>query len=206
MATDQFHLHYSEVVQGDFKLAEMNLMLIFQVNCPESFAYAFPVMLRLFEDYKDTRLKMLGLSTACEDFDLNTLGNTIRLVEQGQVVGKAKKMLERAGHEKFPLTIPFDIAFDELKPNDLSHLEEDIDQFCRNNVEFNAQNTEVKRNIKEQLREYFSKKTLRAHTFDANHLKGTPSWVLFDKNKNLLYESFGHKEYERLEHIIKKFL
>jgi hypothetical protein len=206
MAADKFHLRYSEVVQGDFKLGKLNLMLVFQVNCPECFAHALPVLLRLYEEYKGTELKILGLSTAFEDFEYNTLGNTIRLLDKGQVVGKTKKMLERAGYEKFPLAIPFDIAFDELKPNDLSHLEEDIDQFCRNNADFNAQNAEVKRNIKDQLREYFSKKTMRAYTFDANHLNGTPSWVLFDKDRNLLYESFGHKEYERLEHIIKKFL
>jgi hypothetical protein len=206
MPTDKFHLRYSEIVQGDFKLADLNMMLIFQVNCPGCFAYAFPVALRLHEEYKDKGVKVLGLSTAFEDFDMNTLGNTIRLVEKGEVVGETQKMLERAGYPKFPLAIPFDVAFDELKPNDLTHLEEDIDQFCRNNAEFNSQNPETKRNIKEQLKEYFSKKTMRAYTFDANHLNGTPTWVLFDRDLNLHYETFGHKEYERLAHIIEKFL
>jgi hypothetical protein len=200
-----FHLKHSEIVQGDFALADLNLMLIFQVNCPGCFAYALPVALRLFEEYRG-RVKVLGLSTAFEDFDLNTLGNTIRLLDSGEVVGETQKMLERAGYKKFPLTIPFDVAFDELMPNDLSHLEEDIDQFCRNNAEFNAQEPEVRRTIKDQLKDYFSKKTMRAYTFDANHLNGTPTWVLFDKDKTLLYESFGHKEYERLVHIIEKFL
>ena len=198
MPSDKFQLRYSEIVQGDFALGDLNLMLVFQVNCQGCFAYAFPVALRLHEAYADRGLTLLGLSTAFEDFDLNTLGNTIRLVDKGAVVGKTQEMLERAGYEKFPLSIPFDIAFDELSPNDLSHLEEDIDRFCRNNPEFNAQKPDVRRSIKEQLKEYFAQKTLRAFTFDANHLQGTPTWVLFDKQKNLLYESFGHKEYERL--------
>lgn len=206
MASDKFQLRYSEIVQGDFALDDLNLMLVFQVNCPGCFAYALPVAMRLYEEYKDCGIKILGLSTAFEDFDLNTLGNTIRLAERGEVIGETQKMLERAGYSKFPLTIPFDIAFDELLPNDMTHLEEDIERFCRNNPEFNAQDAESKRTIKEQLKEYFSKKTMRAFTFDTNHLKGTPTWVLFDREKNLHYESFGHKEYERLVHIIEKFL
>jgi len=205
MEANQFHLRYSEVVQGTFVLGELNLLLVFQINCPGCFSNALPVALRIHEEFKDRGLTVLGLSTAFEDFDLNTLGNTIRLIEKGEVVGETHKVLERAGYPKFPLKIPFDIAFDELKPNDLTHLEEDIDQFCRNNEEFNAKDAESKRTIKDQLKDYFSKKTFRAYTFDANHLNGTPTWVLFDREKNLHYESFGHKEYERLVHIIEKF-
>jgi hypothetical protein len=205
MSEKIFDLKYSEVVQGDFIFAGLNLMLVFQVNCPGCFAYAMPVALRLHEEYKDKGLKILALSTAFEDFDLNTLGNTIRLIESGEVVGKTKEMLMKTGYERFPLTIPFDVAFDQLSPNDLTHLEEDIDQFCKNNDEFNAQQPDVKRTIKEQLKDYFAKKVLRAYTFDANHLKGTPTWVMFDQDMRLLYESFGHKEYERLVHIIEKF-
>src|SRR5689334_13018354 len=119
MASDQFNLRYSEVVQGTFTLGKLNLLLVFQVNCPGCFAYALPVALRIYEDYKNKGLTVLALSTAFEDFDLNTLGNTIRLIEKGEVVGETQKMLERAGYPKFPLSIPFDVAFDELTPNDL---------------------------------------------------------------------------------------
>ena len=206
MSSEKFHLKFSEIVQGDYVLAKLNLMLVFQVNCPGCFAYAFPVALRLHEAYKDRGLKILGLSTAFENFNLNTLGNTIRLIEKGEVVGETQTMLERAGYPKFPLKIPFDIAYDEMSPNDLTHLDEDIERFCRHHPEFETHNADVKRTIKDQLKEYFSKKTMRAYTFDANHLNGTPSWILFDDQRNLLYESFGHKEYERVVHIIEKFL
>lgn len=206
MPSETFDLKFSQVLQGDFGLEDLNLMLVFQVNCPGCFAYAFPVAIRIHEEYRPKGLNVLGLSTAFENFDLNTVGNTLRLLENGHIVGETRKVLERAGYKNFPLKIPFDIAFDHLSPNDPSHLEEDIDEFCRSHPELGAEDPEVKRSIKEEIKDYFSKKTFRAYTFDANHLNGTPTWVLFDRKKKLLYESFGHKEYERLAHIVDKFI
>ena len=206
MPSEQFDLKFSQVLQGDFGLEDLNLMLLFQVNCPGCFAYALPVAIRLHDEYRPKGLNVLGLSTAFENFDLNTVGNTLRLLENGHIVGETKKVLERAGYKEFPLKIPFDVAFDLLTPNDPSHLEEDIDAFCRNHPELGAGNSEEQKTIKDQIKDYFSQKTFRAHTFDANHLNGTPTWVLFDRKKTLLYESFGHKEYERMVHIVEKFL
>lgn len=206
MQKPKFDLKYSEVLQGDFGLEDLNLILVFQVNCPGCFAYAFPVAIRAYQEYREKGLNVLALSTAFEDFDLNTVGNTLRLLESGYIVGETRKVLERSGYPTFPLKIPFDVAFDLVFPNDASFLEEDIKSFCAKHPELDADSSEETANIKDQLREYFSRKTYRAHTFSANYLNGTPSWILCDRQKNLLYESFGHKEYERMAHIIERFL
>jgi len=202
----KFDLKYSEVLQGDFGLEDLNLFLVFQVNCPGCFAYAFPVAIKLHEEFRDKGLNVLALSTAFEDFEFNTVGNTLRLLESGHIVGETRKVLEKAGYTTFPLKIPFDVAFDLLTPNDPSFLEEDMKSFCAKHPELELSDSKDLKNIKDQIKEYFLKKTFRAHTFSANHLSGTPTWIICDRNKNLLYESFGHKEYERMASIVRKFL
>jgi hypothetical protein len=206
MGLKKFDLKFSEVLQGDFGLEELNLILVFQVNCPGCFAYALPLAIRIHQEFREKGLNVLALSTAFEDFDLNTVGNTLRLLDNGHIVGETRKVLERAGYSTFPLKIPFDVAFDQVVPNDPSYLEEDIKTFCAKHPELDIDKSQETASIKDQLKEYFLRKSYRAHTFSANHLNGTPSWILCDRQKNLLYESFGHKEYERMAHILEKFL
>lgn len=206
MSQVKFDLKFSQVLQGDFQIEDLNLLLVFQVNCPGCFAYALPLAIRLHEEFRPRGLNVLGMSTAFEDFELNTVGNTLRLLESGHIVGETRKVLEHAGYKTFPLQIPFDVAFDHLTPNDPSFLEEDMKSFCAKHPELESIDSQENRSIKEQIKDHFLKKKYRAHTFSANHLNGTPSWILFDRQKNLLYESFGHKEYERLVHIVEKFL
>lgn len=206
MSSLKFDLKYNEVLQGDFGLEDLNMILVFQVNCPGCFAYALPMAIRLNEEYRPKGLNVMALSTAFEDFDLNTVGNTLRLLETGHIVGETRKVLEKAGYPNFPLKIPFDVAFDLVTPNDPSFLEDDIRSFCAKHPEIATDKTGEGLNIKDQLREYFLQKKFRAHTFSSNHLNGTPSWIICDRKKNLLYESFGHKEYQRLVHIVEQFL
>src|SRR5438045_74865 len=106
-SADKFHLKTSEILQGDFQLSALNLLLVFQMNCPGCFASAFPVALQLHKDFSSKGLKLLGLSTAFEDFEFNTLGNTIKWLENGELVGETKKVFAKAGYERFPLSIPF---------------------------------------------------------------------------------------------------
>lgn len=206
MSSIIFDLKYSQVLQGDFNLEDLNLILVFQVNCPGCFSHALPMAIRLDEEYRPRGLNVMALSTAFEDFDLNTVGNTLRLLETGHIVGETRKVLEKAGYPDFPLKIPFDVAFDLITPNDPSFLEEDIRSFCAKHPEIDMKGEKEGMDIRDQLKDYFLQKKFRAHTFSSNHLNGTPSWVLSDRKKTLLYESFGHKEYQRLVHIVEKFL
>lgn len=103
--SDLFHLAVGEVVQGAFALGERTLLLVFQVNCPGCFTYALPLAETIHQDRDRLGLTVLGLSTAFEDFELNTVQHTEQLVHQGTLVGETRRVLERDQYEN-PLSFP----------------------------------------------------------------------------------------------------
>ncbi len=111
-----FQLKISQVLQGDFEIRDLNLLLAFQVNCPGCFIYALPLAAKVHETYGD-RLNVLGLSTAFEDFELNTAENTRRLLEAGETVGMTKLYLNEHGQSPYPVPIQFPVAFDSFEPD-----------------------------------------------------------------------------------------
>lgn len=195
-------LKTSTILQGDFKLADVNILLVFQVNCPGCFLHAFPIANKIFENYREKGIKVLALSTAFEDFDYNTLENTKLLLGEGKIVGETKKALNKFGHNTIPFKISFDVAFDQLEKNEVHDLEKEIESFCRLIPDFENKNSVEKKLIKAQAKQYLQDKTMKALTFDTNFLMGTPSWIIFDKGLNILYDSFGHREYEELERAL----
>ncbi|MEO0406976.1 MAG: hypothetical protein AAF289_06460 [Cyanobacteria bacterium P01_A01_bin.135] len=106
-----FHLKLAQVLQGEFDIKALNLLVVFQVNCPGCFLYALPLAARLHDQHGD-RVNVLGLSTAFEDFDLNTAENTRRLLESGEVVGMTKQYWQRQGESRYGVPIRFPVAFD----------------------------------------------------------------------------------------------
>ncbi|WP_299489161.1 hypothetical protein [Acaryochloris sp. IP29b_bin.137] len=43
-------------------------------------------------------------------------------------------------------------------------------------------------------------------TFHLNFLSGTPSWVLFDQERNVLSSWFGHRSEEEVESMLSPYL
>jgi hypothetical protein len=91
-------LAVSEWVQGapinfDQLLGRVVLVEVFQVNCPGCFLYALPEAVELHRKYADADagVTVLGVATAFEDFDKNTLENLRHLVERNEVVGETFK-------------------------------------------------------------------------------------------------------------------
>lgn len=152
----KFHLRTEQVLQGDFTLQSLNLILIFQVNCPGCFIYALPLAATLQEKYCD-RINILGLSTAFEDFELNTAANTLKLLQSGEMVGVTQLYFLQKQIERYTIPLQFAIAFDR-------------------------------------------------ETFHLNFLTGTPSWVLFDQDRNMLSSWFGHKSQEEVESMLSLYL
>ncbi len=194
----------SEVLQGDFAFEALNLLLVFQVNCPGCFTYALPLANQITQQYGDKVLKVLGLSTAFEDFDLNTLDNTRKLIKRGSLVGETKKTLSRGGYDKLPYDILFPVAFDSLSANENLNQQKEIEKVCAAIPDFGELSDGKKEMVRRQVREYLAHKQFVAHTFDANNLRGTPSWVLFDKDLNILWEDFGHVSKEALVKILER--
>ena len=193
---ETFHFKTSEIFKGDFKPGALNLMLVFQVNCPGCFVYALPVANQIVEAYASKGIKVLALSTAFEDFEYNTSGNTRLLLEKGTLVGETKKALNKGGYEKLPFKLNFDVAFDEIKKYQVKDMDREVDQFCQNVPGIDEKNSIEKRLIRLQTKEYLSHKHMTAFTFDMNRLMGTPSWILFDREGKVFFKMFGHKELE----------
>jgi len=106
---DIFHLAVGELLQGELRTNARTLLLVFQVNCPGCFSYALPLAEAIHRDEDRLGLSVLALSTAFEDFELNTLENTHALVDRGDLVGETQRTL---GMRKYPGTISFPVATD----------------------------------------------------------------------------------------------
>jgi Redoxin len=107
---NKFRLYVDHILQGDFTPSKINLVFVFQVNCPGCFIYGFPQMNKLYEKYKENDFKVLGLATAFEDFELNNTKNVELLLTQQKTVGQTKAVIGGI----FPEEIKFPIAVDSL--------------------------------------------------------------------------------------------
>ena len=86
----------SEWVQGaptnfDQEKDHIILVEVFQVNCPGCFLYGIPEVINIYNKYKDEGVRVLGIATAFEDFDKNTLENLKMLAETGKPSEKHRK-------------------------------------------------------------------------------------------------------------------
>ena len=89
------------------------LVEVFQVNCPGCFLYGIPEAINIYNKYKDQGVRVLGIATAFEDFDKNTVENLEMLAKTGDTVGETKKALSMYGKSsdgKIPYKIPFPLA------------------------------------------------------------------------------------------------
>ena len=68
-------------------MLKINVAFVFQVNCPGCFIYGIPLLNELFKKY-EKEIGFISISTAFEDFELNTEANTIELLNKGELVGE----------------------------------------------------------------------------------------------------------------------
>jgi hypothetical protein len=181
------------------------LVEVFQVNCPGCFLYALPQAIDFHQRYTSLGLTVLGIATAFEDFDKNTLENLVKLVNYGEVIGDTLHMLEQ--HEALenghlPYRIPFPLAMDNLIKQDGDLSEDNINVFINEHIpNFEEQPVSYQEKVLEQVRAYLQKLEYHAQTFEMYNLKGTPSHILVDKQGILRECAFGsHPELERQIH------
>lgn len=92
------------------------LVEVFQVNCPGCFIYGLPKAISFHGKFKN--LKILGLATAFEDFEINNLENLKKIIKRGEVVGETQKVLGGIGllvNDKLSYKIPFPVAMDHVR-------------------------------------------------------------------------------------------
>jgi len=202
---NKLNLEYSSMLQGEFEPTKLNLLFTFQVNCPGCFFYGFPLVNELYKEHKN-EISILGLSTAFEDFELNTLENTKLLLDKREVVGETKKALNLQGLELYPKTIGFPIAMDRLCSQDEFIIDENVDSICNLNSNYailpNVEQQAARKNIKD----YLGKNSTIPATFTLNQFRGTPSFVLFNQEYGILEYWFGHKEPKFINEILAKWI
>ena len=93
----------------EFAASDLNMMLAFQVNCPGCFIHSLPFMNRLHERYAKQGVNVFALSTAFEEFDLNTVEATRKLVQKGEVFGATRRAL---GCDVYDEELVFDVVTD----------------------------------------------------------------------------------------------
>lgn len=208
------NLGVSEWVQGaptniDKEKDKIILVEVFQVNCPGCFMYALPEAINIYNKYKDEGLRVLGIATAFEDFDKNTLENLRMLAETGEVIGETKEALSMYGQlkegNKITFKIPFPLGMDKLtKINGEATTEQIMNFIYAQLPEFDSQPEDYRNQIIQRVKDHFQSKQYSAETFEKYSLQGTPSSILIDRKGILRDVSFGQSAH--LDAMIRKLL
>lgn len=187
-------------IKEPFVVKELNLLFVFQVNCPGCFLYGIPMSNELFKKYNDNNFGILGLSTAFEDFEFNNLENTLLLLEKNLLVGVTQKHLGAKYHD----TILFPVAMDQQISKDEATTKENIDKICQLNSKYELLTQQEKQFFRERINNYFDRFPSLSYTFSMNQLPGTPTFILFDKKMEIISGWFGHQNIKEIESVIKK--
>ena len=185
----------SKTLQGNFETDELNVMLVFQVNCPGCFGYALPMANEIYKRFEGDGFRVLGLATAFEDFEYNTEDNAELLLSEGTLVGETKRYLEENGMTELPYSIDFPVASDLYIEDPIeSYSLEDARRICMTKKGFEELSSEEQENAIANI--IMSLKSLgpSSYTFTVNLMRGTPTWVMFDKDMNILEHWFGHRD------------
>jgi len=204
----------SEWIQGtptnfDQEKDHVVLVEVFQVNCPGCFMNAIPEAINIYNKYKDEGVRVLGIATAFEDFDKNTLENLKMLAETGEVIGETKNALSMYGKlqdgSKLQYKIPFPLGMDNLVKTAGEISQEKIMQFIYTQIpEFDSQPEDYKNKIIQRVKDHMKSKEYSAETFEKFSLQGTPSTILVDRKGILRDVSFGQSVH--VDAMIQKLL
>jgi thiol-disulfide isomerase/thioredoxin len=194
-------LKVSEWVQGSpLNIRDLHgkviVIEVFQVNCPGCFLYAIPEAIEIAKRYCDKGVAVLGLATAFEDFELNTVENLKLVLMRQEPIGETLRALRNQGRlddkMKIPYKIPFPVAMDKLIKEELPVGEERILKFARTNIpDFDIYHEKDKTEILKRIKQYLESKAYTPVTFEEYGLKGTPSTIYIDRKGILQGINFG---------------
>ena len=186
----------------------VKLVEVFQVNCPGCFMNSIPEIINIYNKYKGDGLSVMGVATAFEDYDKNTLENLEMLLTTGEVVGDTKQALTQYGQlndGKLRFKIPYPVAMDSLVKEGGEPSMEKMTAFINQQIpNFESQPDDYKNQIYARVKEYYKSKEFTAETFEMYSLQGTPSTILVDRKGILRDVSFGSTA--NLESMVQKLL
>lgn len=209
------NLQISRWVQGkptniDKEKGNVVLVEVFQVNCPGCFLYGIPEAIDIYKKYKDQGLTVLGMATAFEDYDKNTLENLQKLVTTGEVIGETYRALAQYGQlmdgNKIPYKIPFPVGMDMLKKESGQMMTDSkvMDFIEANILDFRSYSEKDRQLLVERVKQYLRSKEYSAKTFEEYALRGTPSSILVDRKGILRSTFFGSNGF--LEGAVEELL
>ncbi|PCJ65350.1 MAG: hypothetical protein COA58_10860 [Bacteroidetes bacterium] len=201
----KLELHFDNELQGKFELKDLNILLVFQVNCPGCFSFALPFFNKLYQEFNSSDVSFLALSTAFEDFDKNTLENTSDLVKAGVVVGETKSFLNKRGFDKVPYSLNFPIAMDKTGEENTVVLDNAVEVICSTNPNYKIWPDFEQTALRKRVHDYLNSLDKISLTFTLNQLRGTPSFVMFNSNYEILNEWFGHITYDEVVEKVHYF-
>ena len=186
----------------------VKLVEVFQVNCPGCFMHSIPEIINIYNKYKGDGLSVMGIATAFEDYDKNTLENLEMLLTTGEVVGDTKQALTQYGqldNGKLQFKIPYPVAMDSLVKEGGEPSMEKMTAFINQQIpNFESQPEDYKNQIYARVKEYYKSKEYTAETFEMYSLQGTPSTILVDRKGILRDVSFGSTA--NLDAMVQKLL
>ena len=182
---------------------------VFQVNCPGCFMCAIPDAIHVHDRYHDAGVRVIGLATAFEDFDRNTLENLRLLAETGQVIGETRKALATSGQlrerDRLPYEIPFPLGMDNLTKTSGEPGRDAIMELIYPQIpDFDSRPETYRTEIIRRAKDYMRSKEYSAETFEKFALRGTPSTILVDRKGVLRDVTFGRTDH--LEEMIRAIL
>ncbi len=194
-------LQVSEWVQGgpinlkDYQ-GKVVVVEVFQVNCPGCFIYGIPEAIDNYNKYKNDGVIILGLATAFEDFDKNTVENLRLLLNEKKVIGETlttltyqSKLLDEG---MLTYSIPFPVGMDKLLKEKLPIDEKKIMEVVNANIpDFDLYHQKDKEQIISRVKSYLETKPYSPLTFEEYSLRGTPSTIYIDKKGILRETTFG---------------
>ena len=195
------NLRIGEWVQGvptniDEELGKVIVVEVFQVNCPGCFVYGIPEAISVYNNTDKSDVKVLGIATAFEDYDKNTLDNLKLLLSKGEVIGETLRALRMYGRlrngNKLSYSIPHPVAMDALVRRAGDVQESQVLDFLEANVgDYQTYSKQDKLILFERAKHYLVSKEFSALTFDEYKLRGTPSTILIDRNGLVRDINFG---------------
>ena len=117
--------------------------------------HSIPEIINIYQKFKGEGLSVMGVATAFEDYDKNTLENLEMLLTTGEVVGDTKQALSQYGQlmdGKLSYKIPYPVAMDSLvKAGEPT--KEKMTAFIKNQLpDFDSQPEEYKEQIFERVK------------------------------------------------------
>jgi len=169
----KLHLSISEKIQGDFTPQDLNLMIVFQVNCPGCIASA-----------------------------IHNAENTHRLVKEGHLVDHSLSFMKQHGHDTLPYKITFPILMDtKMQPDDAGEVAQAI---LAQHASYHELSDAEKKAASARIVGQLNKQSDVYISFTVNQFRGSPSFVLFNKDYDILERWFGHTSKEDINERIAR--